>query len=99
MTIRRNWQRPETVPIWAEIRVAGVLTNPSEPTLLTVSLPTGVALLTDVTMDNDSVGMFVYFWTSLLASIAGWYKTKVVAQDGTGAGAKVTVEYSGFYLQ
>ena len=94
MTIRRTWQRPETVPIWAEIKIAGVLDDPGEPVLLTVYEPDGTVLLDGVTMDNDSVGMFVYYWTSQLTSATGWYKTKVVAQDGT----KVTVEYSGFQL-
>lgn len=99
MTIRRNWQIPETVPIWAEIKVAGALVNPSEPVLLTVSKPDGTVLINSVTMENDSMGMYVYFYTTTGVDVAGWFKTKVVAQDGTGDNARITIEYGGFFLQ
>jgi len=99
MTIRHTWQRPETVPIWAQIEVAATLHDPSETVLLTMTDPKGTVILDEVTMDKDSLGMYIYEWTSLTTSEVGWYRAMAHAQDGTGAGAKITIEYGGFYLQ
>ena len=99
MSIRRIWQRPETVPIWAESKVNGVLADPSEDVLLTLTNPSGTVVLNAVTMVKSSTGLYVYYWTSSSDSVVGWYKAKAKFQDGTGGDAKVTIEYGGFELQ
>jgi hypothetical protein len=50
-------------------------------------------------MTKDSLGKYVYYWNSELTSASGWYRVKGKAQDGSGAEAKVTIEYGGFLLQ
>lgn len=105
MSIRRNWQRPETVPIWYEVKLGGVLTDPSEDILLTLTYvdtstkpPTETTILDEVVMSKDATGMYFYLWTSEANSEVGWYRIKVQAQDGLGDDAIVTIEYGGFKL-
>jgi hypothetical protein len=106
MTIKRNWQRPETVPIWAEVKLGGVLTDPTGDVLLTLvhvdtstRPPTETTILDEVVMTKDATGMYIYYWTSEEDSEVGWYRTKVQAQDGIGDDAIITIEYGGFILQ
>lgn len=104
MTIRR-WQRPETVPIWAEVRDpdTNALTDPSGGVVLTLTDPNGAVVFTEQVMDNPDKGKYVYYWTSEetkdYTPIAGWYKAKAKAVDGTGEGTKVVIELGGFYLE
>lgn len=103
MTERRDWQRGETVPIWAEVRLesTGALNSPSEGLLLYLFDPDGKVLATvdGEDMDEDSTGMYVYYWASPVDADVGWYRTDVKAQDGVGASAKITIEHGGFNLQ
>lgn len=101
MAIRRDWQRGETVPIWAEVRLetTGALYNPDQGVVLTVTDPSGTAVITAQAMTLYSTGIYVYYWNSEATSVVGWYRAKGTAQDGTGATAKVTIENGGFNLQ
>ena len=99
MTIRRDWQRGETVPIWATVKLDGVLTDPSEGVLLTVTSPTTSTKVVDAQAMTKSVtGVYYYKWASESDSVIGWYKCTATAQDGTGANAWITIEHGGFRL-
>jgi len=98
--IMRTFQRPETVPLWAEIRnMDKELRDPSEPVLITIRDPEFDKVIEEGTMTKHSTGMYFYHWTSALTDDPGWYKYRVVVQDGKGAAAKVTVELGSFQLQ
>lgn len=103
MTIRRDWQRGETVPIWAEVKLVstGALHSPSEGVVLYVYDPDGAVLSTinGEAMDEDSTGMYVFYWNSPADADVGWHRARGKAQDGTGATAKITIENGGFNLQ
>jgi len=102
MSIRRDWQKGETVPIWAEVILAstGALYDPNQGVKLTVTSPiTGTKVVDAGTMTKSTVGMYVYYWNSVAGSEVGWYEASGKAQDGAGAGAKITIEHSGFFLQ
>jgi len=100
------------VSIWAEIKDKdGAYVDPSEPVLLTLRYLTkdGTELkpvFADAVMTKSVVGKYVYYWQTTLTEVLGvpvnppaWYKPRVVIQDGSGAGAKVTVVAGGFILQ
>lgn len=99
--IRRNWQRGETVPIWATVEVAGVATNPDQGVKVTVTSPiTGTEVIAaGVMTQTGATGRYVYYWNTDADDEVGWYKAKGLAQDGTGDTAKVTIEYGGFQLE
>jgi len=102
MSIRRDWQKGETVPIWAKVILAstGALYDPNQGVKLTVTSPiTGTKVVDAGTMTKSTVGMYVYYWNSVAGSEVGWYEASGKAQDGAGAGAKITIEHSGFFLQ
>lgn len=95
----RNFQRPETVPIWAYILLEDVKSDPSEDVLITITDPNGTAKLIDGVMTKNATGEYVYYWNSSTDDVVGWYKIKVVAVDGVGELAKTTVTYGGFRLE
>jgi hypothetical protein len=97
--MNRSFQRPETVRVWAYITAEGVKDDPSENVLLTITDPDGTAKLTSGVMTKSTTGEYYYDWTSSSSDTEGWYKTKVVVTDGTGALAKVTITYGGFRLE
>lgn len=102
MTIRRNWQRGETVRIWAEAKLTSTneLYDPDQGVVLYVYDPDGTVLATinGEAMTNSSIGMYYYDWNSASDSDIGWYRAKGKAQDGTGDEAKITIENGGFEL-
>ena len=103
MTIRRDWQRGETVPIWAEVKLVstGALYSPDQGVLIYIYDPDGTVLpgVNGEAMTEDGIGMYVYYHNTADDDDTGWYRAKGKAQDGTGGTAKVTIENSGFNLQ
>jgi hypothetical protein len=101
MTIRRDWQRGETVPIWATVTVKGALYDPDQGVLIYLYDPDGnvISGVNGVAMTKDSEGSYVYYWNSSTGDEPGWYRPKGKAQDGEGSDAKVTIESGSFQLQ
>lgn len=102
MTRRRDWQRGETVPIWAECKLVstGALYDPDQGVTLTVTCKeSGVVVVNGLAMTKDSVGMYVYYYNTDTDNVISWYKCDGKAQDGSGDSAKVTIEHGGFNLQ
>jgi len=97
----RNWQLPETIPIWAEIKDAkGVYTAVDSVVMTLVAPDNTTVILDDVTMDaTDDVGFYVYYWNPEADSDVGWYKVIVTATDGTGVGAKSSIQTGGFKVE
>jgi len=95
----RNFQRPEVVPIWIEVKDWNG--NYVDPTsiYLTVKHKDGLIVVNNEAVTKSDVGEYVYYWTSLIDSPDGWYTIIATITDGTGEGAKVTIELGGFYLQ
>jgi hypothetical protein len=94
----RTFQVPETVPIWAEITDTDDAAVAPTSVVLTLIDPDETKLLDDVAMDaTDDVGFYVYYWDST-DGVLGWYRCIVTATDGTGVGAKVTIQNGGFQL-
>jgi len=99
MTVRRDWQRGESVPIWAEAKDAdGALFDPDQGILLTVTDKNDTVVVDAQTMTKSVTGVYYYKWTSESDSVIGWYKCTATAQDGTGANAWITIEHGGFRL-
>ena len=101
MAIRRNWQRGENVPIWAEVKLVstGALHDPDQGILLTVTDKDDTAVVDAQAMTKSVTGIYYYKWVSESDSVLGWYKCTATAQDGTGADAWITIEHGGFRLQ
>lgn len=103
MTNRRDWQKGETVPIWAEVKLAstGALYDPDQGVKVWLydEDSTLVSVEAGWSMTKDSTGMYVYYWNTDTDDKSGWYRAKSKAQDGTGAEAKVTIENGTFLLQ
>lgn len=100
--IRRDWQRGETVPIWAEVKLAstGALYDPTHDPAVVLWLydEDGTTVLDEVTMEKDDTGMYVYYWNSPVDAALGKYRPKSKAQDGSGDSAKITIENYSFVL-
>ena len=103
MTVRRDWQKGETVPIWAEVKLTstGALYDPDQGVKLYLYDPDGTVLsgVNGVSMTKDSLGMYVYYHNTSDSDDSGWYRAKGKAQDGTGENIKVTIENGGFNLE
>lgn len=76
------FQQGETVVLSIVIKnAAGTLTSPATSTKITITSPTGTALVTDVAMTEDSVGNFHYDFLS--PAVNGTYTAKFVATDAS----------------
>ena len=100
MTIRRDWHRGETVPVWAEVKLesTGALHDPDQGVLITAINSAGTKVLDAQAMTKSEVGKYVYYWNSPVDAILGWYRCSGKAQDGAGSTAKITIEHGGFAL-
>jgi len=96
MTVRRKWQRGETVPIWAEVRLTstGALYDPEDGVTVTLYKPDGSKVLDAEPMTKESTGLYVYYWNSKDTDTVGWYPVTVKVIDGL----KITIEHGGFEL-
>ena len=102
MTTRvRNFQREETVPIWAEIKTwAGVYSTPDQGVKITITDPDGTVQVNAVSMGAAvDTGKFTYHYLTISSSVLGWWRIMCKAQDGLAADAKYTIAYGGFTLQ
>jgi len=99
----RNFQRPETIPIWAEVKDwAGEYATPTSVKLTVIHKEGTVPVVDNQSMDlaDELVeGIYVYYWTSLADSVLGWYVVTATITDGAGEGTIVTIELGGFNLQ
>jgi len=99
MTEERIFQRPETVPIHAEVRTdLGVLTDPTS-IVVTVTAPGGAVPVNGVAMTKDSTGKYTYYFGPSSVAPLGWYKVKTIVVDGSGGTALTTITLKGFTLQ
>lgn len=105
MTITRAFQRGETVPIWAEVETwLGVAASPSQGLKVTITNPSGDikpanGVAVAMTETPAASGKYVYYYASASDDEVGWWRYKVVSQDGTGATAKYTTTWGGFRLE
>lgn len=97
----RVFQRPETVSIYAEVYdTEDNLATPSNGVVVEIYNPNGIAITgSPFVMTPTETGKYAYYWNSKTDSLAGWYKTIFTAQDGSGSGAKYTIQIGGFQLQ
>ena len=96
----RTFQRPETVPIWAEVKDwDGNYVDPSEGVTLTLYDPKDTKKVDGLAMTKSATGKYVYHYASQADDEVGWWRGRGLAQDGAGAGAKITIKVGGFYLQ
>ena len=97
----RAFQKPETVPIYVEVRDTDTdeLVDPSEGVLLTLTDPNMNVIFSEIPMTKKETGIYIYYWQPSEDSPTGWYKTRGLAVDGMGAGERSTVVLGGFYLQ
>jgi len=98
--IRRDWQRGETVPIWAEVKLTsnGALYDP-EAIILYLYDEADATIVDGEAMVYDSQGMYVYYHQTAIDAILGWYRAKGKVTDGSGETLRVTLENGGFNLQ
>jgi len=95
----RAFQIDETVPMKAEIKVAGTLHDPTESILVTLWDKDGTVVFTDQAATKEATGKYVYFWNPTTGAKKGEYVYRYFTQDGSGAGAKKTIVYKTFTLQ
>ena len=101
----RAFQRPETVPIWIEVKTpAGVLYDPTSASLVIYD-PDGEVILDGLLAGRDmastaNVGYWVYYFESDTVAVGtiGWFRVVVNILDGTGATERTTVVNGGFTL-
>lgn len=95
------FQRPETVPIWAEIKNwAGAYADPTHGvTLVHLTNPKGVKKAENQTMTKSETGKYVYYYASQANDELGWWRYQTKSQDGTGATAKYTITDGSFELK
>ncbi len=98
MTEVRTFQRPETVPIYAEVKnQAGSYVDPTSITI-TITSPTNLAVITDVAMTQTATGKYTYYYRPASNAELGWYHVKVTSVDGAGGSAITTITQGGFTL-
>jgi hypothetical protein len=106
----RVFQRPETVPVWVEVKDPQTeeLYDPSEGVLLTIYTPPPDMdiILEEQAMTKQSTGIYLHEWNSSLAedkgepiNPPGWYKYRIFVQDGVDPDDKRVVVLHGFQLQ
>jgi hypothetical protein len=95
------FQRPETVPVHAEVKDWGVPPVYIDPTTITITITTktGVAVITDVAMTKESLGKYVYYYRPAVDAYLGWYIVKATVVDGAGGTAITTIQPGGFKLE
>jgi len=106
MVVTRNFQKGETIPIWAETRIwaTGAYSSPDQGIKITLTDPDGT-LAADASgnienraMAESESGKWVFYYTSKAADTVGWWEAKCIAQDGLLTEAKYTVAFGGFTL-
>ncbi|MFA5377314.1 MAG: hypothetical protein WC455_16305 [Dehalococcoidia bacterium] len=97
--VRHEFILPETVKITAAIyNDSDALVNPTGVTI-TITSPTGVVVVNDVAMTNDSTGIYTYLFRTTISTTNGQYTEKVTATDGAGALAIITMGTDTFKLR
>jgi uncharacterized protein YfaS (alpha-2-macroglobulin family) len=95
MVIKR-FERAETVICSILVKTtAGVLTNPATSMKIQVTEPSGIIVVTDTAMTNDTTGTYHYDFVPTVSSQLGLYKVRYTAVDGT----RTTIQDDSFYLQ
>lgn len=98
----RVYQRPETVPIYSYVKDWSTPQQYYDPTTsikITIYNPDGTAHVTDQDMTKLSVGKYVFYHLTEAGDQDGWYRYVITAIDGSGGGARTTVQDGGFQLQ
>ena len=102
VTENRYFQRPETVPIYSDVKdwsTPQQLVDPTTSINIVIYNPDGSAKQTSIAMSKLSTGHYVHYHLTQSTDQTGWYRVIVTAQDGSGGGARVTVQNGGFYLE
>lgn len=95
----RTWQQSETIPIKALCYDEDdALSSPNQGMLITITDPNGTEVITDTAISEESTGDFRYNYTLASSAPVGWWRYKVVAQNGTGANAVYVVSDEGFMV-
>ncbi len=85
----------ETVIITATIKDfdTSVLADPTT-TVITITNPSGTALVTDQSMTQESAGVYTYDYTIPTTAVTGRFETKVSASGSN----RTTVQFGSFYV-
>jgi uncharacterized protein YfaS (alpha-2-macroglobulin family) len=88
-----SFNRGETAIVSVTIRSsAGTLTTPATSTLITITNPSGVELVSDAAMIEDSEGLLHYDYQVGASADVGRYTVRIVATDAS----RVSIEDSDF---
>lgn len=101
----RAFQRPESVPLWIEVKnTAGTLVDPTSASLVIYD-PDGEVILDGLLAGRDMAssgvtGYWVYYFESdtIDVGVIGWFRVVVNVLDGVGADERTTVVNGGFTL-
>lgn len=94
----RVFQRGETVPCYAEVKDwDGEYQTPTSINI-DIYTPSNVLSVDGQAMTEIATGRYVYYYNSQLTDSVGWYRIVIVVVDGTGGGAKTTIQQGGFEL-
>lgn len=97
----RRFQRPETVPVYAEIWNRATPPALVDPTSVkvTIIIPAGTDIVTDADMTKDTVGKYYYYFRPAVDAPLGFYRVKATVVDGAGGTAITTITPGGFILE
>ena len=112
MSTTTVFQRPETVPIFAEnCNWLRVFIDPTAGIKITIYKPDGTLAkdyddtdIDDKPMTKDAVGKYVFYYSSKpkgtppVDDPTGWWRYSCKAVDGTGDAAKTVITNGGFSL-
>ncbi|MGW8177234.1 MAG: hypothetical protein ACWGQW_00335 [bacterium] len=102
MNEERNFQRPETVPLYSNVKDWSTPQQYVDPTTsieIAITNPDGTVKQAATAMTKLETGKYVYYHLTSLSDQVGWYPVVVTVQDGAGGGARVTVQNGGFWLE
>ena len=96
----RSWQREETVPIKAlTYDEDDAAYTPDQGSAITITDSEGTEVVTDAAMTENATGDMRYYYTLAADAPLGWWRYRIVSQDGTGASAKYVVTNEGFLVR
>jgi len=92
----RTFQRNETVICSITSKTAaGVLTDPITSMTITITNPSGTAVVTAAAMTKDSTGVYHYDYQPAVDAVLGVYRIRYTATDG----ARITIQDDDFTLE